>query len=73
MNRAEKRNQEKIYKKKMQWAESLRPWQKEFINDALADARATIETEVVSKTINKLGKDVAEEIAEILKAFCLIR
>ena len=48
MNRAEKRNQEKIYKKKMQWAESLRPWQKEFINDALADARATIETEVVS-------------------------
>ena len=31
MNRAEKRNQEKIYKKKMQWAESLRPWQKEFI------------------------------------------
>ena len=48
MNRAEKRNQEKIYKKKMQWAESLRPWQKEFINDALADARATIETEIVS-------------------------
>ena len=48
MNRAEKRNQEKMYKKKMQWAESLRPWQKEFINDALADARATIETEVVS-------------------------
>ena len=48
MNRAEKRNQEQIYKKKMQWAESLRPWQKEFINDALADARATIETEVVS-------------------------
>ena len=48
MNRAEKRNQEKIYKKKMQWAESLRPWQKEFINEALADARATIETEVVS-------------------------
>ena len=48
MNRAEKRNQEKIYKKKMQWAESLRPWQKEFINDSLADARATIETEVVS-------------------------
>lgn len=48
MNRAEKRNQEKIYKKKMQWAENLRPWQKEFINDALADARATIETEVVS-------------------------
>ena len=48
MNRAEKRNQEKMYKKKMQWAESLRPWQKEFINDALADARATIETEIVS-------------------------
>lgn len=48
MNRAEKRNQEKIYKKKMQWVENLRPWQKEFINDALADARATIETEVVS-------------------------
>lgn len=48
MNRAEKRNQEKIYKKKMQWAENLRPWQKEFINDALADARATIETEIVS-------------------------
>ena len=48
MNRAEKRNQEKMYKKKMQWADSLRPWQKEFINDALADARATIETEVVS-------------------------
>ena len=33
MNRAEKRNQEKMYKKKMQWAESLRPWQKEIIND----------------------------------------
>ena len=48
MNRAEKRNQEKMYKKKMQWAESLRPWQKEFINYALADARATIETEIVS-------------------------
>ena len=48
MNRAEKRNQEKMYKKKMQWAESLRPWQKEFINDALADARATIEIEIVS-------------------------
>lgn len=48
MNRAEKRNQEKIYKKKIQWVESLRPWQKEFINEALADARATIETEVVS-------------------------
>ena len=48
MNRAEKWNQDKMYKKKMQWAESLRPWQKEFINDALADARATIETEVVS-------------------------
>ena len=32
----------------MQWAESLRPWEKEFINDALADARATIETEIVS-------------------------
>ena len=48
MNRAEKRNQEKMYKKKMQWAESLRPWQKEFINDAMADARATIETEIVS-------------------------
>ena len=48
MNRAEKRNQEKMYKKKMQWADSLRPWQKEFINDALADARATIETEIVS-------------------------
>ena len=42
MNRAEKRNQEKIYKKKMQWAESLRPWQKEFINDALEIGRAHV-------------------------------